>query len=123
VVERTYWTPDAAAGSASGEGSDSGQDATGGSETTAAPARGSRRPRERPREVRRVDLKKALLRLEPDGDAVWIMEAWLEHPEGQVANPRVVLEQFFQLTPEEQARVRVTRTAILGANGAPVGQE
>ena len=89
--------------------------------------------------TRRVDLKQALLRLEPAGveaspdvnrdgnEAVavpgpapgssWIMEAWLDHPRGHVANPRVVLEQLFRLSPEEQARVHVTREAILREDG------
>ena len=101
-----------------------------------------RRPHGKVKETRRVDLKQALLRLEPvEGEATrggsldgasrssapapaagccWTMEAWLDHPNGHVANPRVVLEQLFRLSPEEQARVQVTREAILREDGAPL---
>ncbi len=98
-------------------------------------ARG-RRPQGKGKTIRRVDLKQAVLRLEPTEPdrsthpdppaeprspaprATWSMELWLDHPGGHVANPRVVLEQLFHLSPEEQARVQVTREAILGPDGA-----
>ena len=48
------------------------------------------------------------------------LELHLDHPDGQVANPRVILEQLFRMTPEEQARVRVIRTALLDEEGKPV---
>jgi hypothetical protein len=105
------------------------------SETTGPPrrarrdssdARGRRSPG-KTKETRRVDLKLALLRLEPAGPdpapanaSAWTLELWLDHPGGHVANPRVVLEQLFHLSPEEQARVRVTREAILGEDGTPL---
>ena len=48
------------------------------------------------------------------------MDAWLDHPQGHVANPRVVPEQLFHFSPEEQARVQVTREAILREDGMPL---
>ena len=109
--------------------------------TGATPARDRLLPGKM-KETRRVDLRQALLRLEPaafeatqdaNGNGTpasfgaasatgssWIMEAWLDHPRGHVANPRVVLEQLFHLSPEEQARVQVTREAILREDGTPL---
>jgi radical SAM family uncharacterized protein/radical SAM-linked protein len=152
VVDRTYWTPessrevldweapmDTAVG---GTGAMPARDHVGDSASAGARDRNDSRDRRPPgkvKETRRVDLKQALLRLEPAGveaspdvnrdgnEAVaapgpapgssWIMEAWLDHPRGHVANPRVVLEQLFRLSPEEQARVHVTREAILREDG------
>jgi radical SAM family uncharacterized protein/radical SAM-linked protein len=158
VVARTYWTPESpreaidwetpmdAAPAASGTvgAGESGPPGT----HTVAPARTGRRDsRDRrtggkPKEARMVDLKRALLRLEPvgigaptagssrqdrsataseiAGGSSWTLEAWLDEPNGQVANPRVVLEQLFGLSPEEQARVHVTREAILREDGTPL---
>ena len=89
--------------------------------------------------MRMVDLKKAIVKMEireaagvPAPAVVGAigrgavprptleLELHLDHPEGQVANPRVILEQLFRLPPEEQARVRVIRTALLDEDGRPV---
>jgi hypothetical protein len=137
VVDRTYWTPESSREALDWEAP---MDTVVGG-TGAMPAR-DRRPPGKVKETRRVDLKQALLRLEPAGTAAirdanrdgtpassapgpvpgcsWIMEAWLDHPRGHVANPRVVLEQLFHFSPEEQARVQVTREAILREDSTPL---
>jgi len=79
-----------------------------------------------------VDLRRAITRLEPiageagsqsepdrggaapaPGPAALFLELHLEHPQGHTANPWIVLERLFLLSPEEQARVRVRRQALL----------
>ncbi|MCC7143435.1 MAG: TIGR03960 family B12-binding radical SAM protein [Candidatus Eisenbacteria bacterium] len=76
---------------------------------------------------RTVDLKQAIIRLEFGSDARALdLEVFLAHANGQVANPKVILERLFLLGPEEQARVRILREAILRADGrllvpVPVG--
>ncbi|MBK8232561.1 MAG: DUF2344 domain-containing protein [Candidatus Eisenbacteria bacterium] len=76
---------------------------------------------------RTVDLKQAIIRLEFGSDARALdLEVFLAHANGQVANPKVILERLFLLGPEEQARVRILRGAILRADGrllvpVPVG--
>jgi radical SAM family uncharacterized protein/radical SAM-linked protein len=99
-------------------------------------------------EVRRVDLKQAVVamklcgldasapanangdparryRLDQQAEACTSLEfdLYLIHPDGQVANPRVILEKLFRVGPEEQARIRVVRTALLDGSGERIGVE
>jgi radical SAM family uncharacterized protein/radical SAM-linked protein len=93
--------------------------------TQAAPASqrrsGRRSLQEKP--IRLVDLKRAIVRVEfpagVEGEylSIMLLDLHLEHPERQVANPRVILEQLFHLSPEEQAQVGMARTALLDEDG------
>lgn len=149
VVDRTFWSPAASreatdwespmdplaaatatradagpAGQAIGETDDSGPNWRGDTERD--------RAREG-REAKRVDLKKAVVGLrwrdanDPDpadgsrsGSARLDLELYLQRDDGQVANPKVLLERLFRLSPEEQARVRITRASILSEDGEPL---
>lgn len=139
VVERTHWTPTSSRTALDWEAPmdpnavAAGIDAAGPAGEGAArpeavtrnhPRRGDRRGA-RAREVRRVDLRQAIVRLdhEPassDRDEAIILDLWLEHPRGQTANPWILLERLFLLPPEVQARVRVIRTALLHEDGTPL---
>jgi radical SAM family uncharacterized protein/radical SAM-linked protein len=72
-------------------------------------------------EVRTVDLRKAIVEiaLEP-GARRMELELFLAREDGQVANPRVVLERLFRLAPETQALLRVVRVALLAESGDPI---
>ena len=48
------------------------------------------------------------------------LELFLAREDGQVANPRVVLERLFRLAPETQALLRVVRVALLAESGDPI---
>ena len=72
--------------------------------------------------ARTVDLRKAILALTESGPSSLDLELYLARDDGQVCNPKVVLERLFRLGPEEQARVRVRRVALLREDGTPIRQ-
>jgi len=76
-----------------------------------------------PEIARPVDLKQAIIRSAIDDAGSLDLELYLQHPSSQVANPRVVLEKLFQLSPPEQARVLVVRTALLDVAGKAIHEE
>lgn len=115
VVERTFWTPQSSREIVDWESpfdplaktpSDSAQTSNG--SASAKPAR-------------TVDLRKAIVEiaLEP-GLPRMELELFLARDDGQVANPRVVLERLFRLAPEKQARLRVVRTELLTESGTAI---
>lgn len=145
VVERTYWTPAASREVQDWEGPldpnaaapESGLPETGGSSEPSVPSeprspRRDERPRgrskgkgkDRDRAPRMVDLKHAIHRLDFDAnfgkECALEIELYLQHPDGHVANPRVVLEKLLLLSPEEGARVGIVRTTLLSKEGTPV---
>lgn len=113
VVERSFWTPQSSREIVDWE---SPSDPLAKTQTAptpdAAPAA---------KAVRTVDLRKAILRvdLEPDASRMEL-DLFLARDDGQVANPRVVLERLFRLSPEKQALVRVVRVALLADSGEPI---
>lgn len=125
VVERTHWNPQSsreatdwespmdpfAAGVAFGRAETNGADA--GDDGSEAPGTGGDGPRT-------VDLRKAVLALTPHGESTLALELWLARDDGQVCNPKVVLERLFRLSPEDQALVRIRRTALLREDGTAI---
>ncbi len=51
------------------------------------------------------------------------LELYLARDDGQVCNPKVILERLFRMSPEEQAKVRICRTAVLRENGRAIEAE
>ncbi|MFN8548270.1 MAG: TIGR03960 family B12-binding radical SAM protein [Candidatus Eisenbacteria bacterium] len=75
-----------------------------------------------PEAIRRVDLKRAVVRLEGLPDLAQLdLELFLARQDGQVANPKVLLERLFLLSPEEQALARITRLALVRKDGRRIG--
>lgn len=72
------------------------------------------------KETRMVDLRQAIVRMDLVEPEQVELELWLVHPKGQTANPRIVMERLFLLSPELQARVGVVRTALLDRAGDPL---
>ena len=66
--------------------------------------------------TRSVNLKRAVRSLVLTMDGV-DLELYLARPDGQVCNPKVLLERLFLLSPEDQARVRIVRTALVDEEG------
>lgn len=136
VVERTAWTPHSDREATDWEAPMDATAAvspsletpsdTGGSEEAAAAESVARRPSDRrssrgPKvDPRRVDLKRAIHEW-TWSETILSLDLYLAHPDGQTANPRVVLEQLFALSPEEQALVRIVREVFLDGAGRAVG--
>ncbi|MCA9726084.1 MAG: TIGR03960 family B12-binding radical SAM protein [Candidatus Eisenbacteria bacterium] len=71
--------------------------------------------------VRMVDLRKAISEITLDESGPRMeLELFLAREDGQVANPRVLLERLFRFGPESQARIRVVRTELLTEAGQPI---
>ncbi len=69
-----------------------------------------------------VDLRRAIESMQlsdddPTRQQELLLELHLARTDGQVANPKVVLERLFLLGPEEQAKLRITRTSLLRRDG------
>jgi len=69
-----------------------------------------------PKPARSVNLRKAVYSLRTE-EAGLEIELFLARPDGQVCNPKVILERLFLLSPEDQARVRIVRTALIDSEG------
>lgn len=138
VVERSFWTPQSTREIVDWESpsdplakatpmvtpevtSDSGANDTTGKMSALSAGNAGAASHSAGKPVRTVDLRKAIVEiaLEP-GARRMELELFLAREDGQVANPRVVLERLFRLAPETQALLRVVRTAILTATGEPI---
>ncbi|MCA9756313.1 MAG: TIGR03960 family B12-binding radical SAM protein [Candidatus Eisenbacteria bacterium] len=106
LVERSHWNP-----KTSREATDW--------ETPMAPA-GVHEGDEADTSRRTVDLRKAIESMSRAGETQLDVEMFIARDDGQVCNPKVVLERYFHLGPEEQARVRIRRIALLREDGEPI---
>ena len=128
IVERSHWTPVTSRTALDWEApmdpfAVPSAPPSDGAPVAARPAprgNGGRGRRAGEKEVRRVDLRQAIVRMEAAGSDRLDLELWLAHPRGQTANPRIVMERLFLLSPESQARVGVVRTALLDQAGLPL---
>jgi hypothetical protein len=115
VVERTFWTPQSSREIVDWESPFDPLAKTPSDSAQANNGSANARP------ARTVDLRKAIVEiaLEP-GPPRMELELFLSRDDGQIANPRVVLERLFRLAPEKQARLRVVRTELLTESGTPI---